>query len=158
VQQQWTCRPASEPDAGFLASLFASTRPELAMLPPGLAERILADQQRLQDAGYRDAWPDARFMLIESNGQPAGRLVLAEQQDALRVVDLAVLPALRERGCASTVLRRLQMDAAAGGRDLVLCVAHDNANARRLYLRLGFIEQDRDDVRATLRWPARAPG
>jgi ribosomal protein S18 acetylase RimI-like enzyme len=150
--QEWTCRPASPRDAGFLASLFGSTRPELAMLPPELAGRIVADQQRLQDAGYRAAWPQARFLVIETGGQPAGRLVLADQPGALRVVDLAVLPALRGRGCAGAVLGRLQFDAAAGGRDVVLSVAHDNANARRLYLRLGFIEQERDEVRATLRW------
>jgi ribosomal protein S18 acetylase RimI-like enzyme len=151
-QGQWQCRPAAPGDAGFLASLFLSTRPELAMLPAGLAGSIAADQQRLQEAGYRATWPELRFLVIERDGQPAGRLVLAEQAGELRVVDLAVAPALRAQGCASALLRNLQRQAAGSGRDVVLSVAHDNVDARRLYAALGFEEEARDEVRAALRW------
>jgi ribosomal protein S18 acetylase RimI-like enzyme len=154
---QWQCRPASPADAGFLASLFRSTRPELAMLPAGLAERIANDQQRLQEAGYRASWPEARFLVIEGDGDAVGRLVLATLPDALRVVDLAVAPAARGRGCASSVLRALQEQAVDSGASVVLSVAHDNANARRLYAALGFVEEARDEVRATLRWRPAPP-
>jgi ribosomal protein S18 acetylase RimI-like enzyme len=78
--------------------------------------------------------------------------VLAEQAGELRVVDLAVAPALRAQGCASALLRDLQRQAAGSGRDVVLSVAHDNVDARRLYAALGFEEEARDEVRAALRW------
>jgi ribosomal protein S18 acetylase RimI-like enzyme len=35
---------------------------------------------------------------------------------------------------------------------VVLSVAHDNVDARRLYGALGFEEEARDEVRAALRW------
>jgi ribosomal protein S18 acetylase RimI-like enzyme len=144
----WSLRPAADADRAFLASLFRSTRPELAMLPDGLADMLVPQQQQLQALGYRQAFPGAREFIIESNGTPAGRLVLDEQRQHQRVVDIAVLPALRGRGLARAVLRDLQLD----GRDLLLSVAHDNVPALRLYASLGFKEEARDEVRASMRW------
>ena len=148
----WALRPAAPADAAFLASLFRSTRPELAMLPAGLADQLIAQQQQLQEMGYRQAFPEAITLVIESSGTPVGKLVLDEQRQQLRVVDIAVDPAFRGRGFASAVLRRLQQQALETGRDVVLSVAIDNAPALRLYHSLGFQEQARDAVRAAMRW------
>jgi ribosomal protein S18 acetylase RimI-like enzyme len=151
---QWPWRPATAADSAFLASLFRSTRPELALLPNGPAEPIIAEQQRLQETGYRRAHPGAQMLIVEAVGEPAGRVVLDEQVGLTRVVDLAVLPVFRGRGCASTVLRRIRQQAAGSGSDVALSVAHDNMTALRLYLSLGFVEVARDAVRASLRWRA----
>jgi ribosomal protein S18 acetylase RimI-like enzyme len=145
---RWALRPAADADRASLASLFRSTRPELAMLPDGLADMLLAQQQQLQALGYRQAFPGAQELIIESAGTPAGRLLLDEQRQHLRVVDIAVLPAFRGRGLARAVLRQLQQD----GRDVLLSVPHDNIPARRLYDSLGFKEEARDEVRASMCW------
>jgi ribosomal protein S18 acetylase RimI-like enzyme len=150
----WRLRPAEQDDRDFLASLFRSTRPELAMLPAGLAAPLLDQQQRLQEAGYRAAFPQARELIIECGGESAGRLLLAESPGEMRIVDVAVAPSLRGRGLATTVLRSLQAGARESGQQLVLSVAHDNTLARHLYLKLGFTEECRDAVRATMRWGA----
>jgi ribosomal protein S18 acetylase RimI-like enzyme len=147
-------RPAEPADAAFLASLFRSTRPELAMLPAGLADMLISQQQQLQELGYRQAFPAARTLVIEADGTPAGKLVLDEQGQELRVVDLAILPLFRGCGLAKAVLRDLQQRARDSSGDVVLSVAHDNAAARRLYLSLGFAEEARDEVRASMRWRA----
>ena len=152
----WQWRPATPADDAFLAALFRSSRPELALLPPGLAEHFLADQQRLQEAGYRAAWPTAQSLIVEADGMPAGRMVIAEQARELRVVDLALAPEWRGRGGAKAVLASIQHKAMAGRRDVVLSVANDNAAAFRLYLSLGFVEESRDEVRAALRWRGEA--
>src|SRR3954454_24024146 len=115
---QWPWRPATAADRAFLASLFRSTRPELALLPAGLAAPLMAEQQRLQEVHYRSAHPAACVLILEAAGEPAGRVILDEQPGMTRVVDLAVLPAFRARGCASTVLRRIQQRAAASGSDV----------------------------------------
>ncbi|GAB3470082.1 hypothetical protein GCM10027321_40040 [Massilia terrae] len=146
----WAVRPAAPDDAAFLANLFRSTRPELAMLPDGLAGMLIAQQQHSQDLGYRQAFPHAQTLVIEAGGEPAGKLVLDEQRQQLRVVDLAVAPPFRGRGLATAVLRQLHQ----AGRDLVLSVAHDNLAAIRLYHALGFEEESRDEVRAEMRWRA----
>jgi RimJ/RimL family protein N-acetyltransferase len=148
----WALRPAAPSDAAFLARLFRSTRPELAMLPAGLADQLIAQQQRLQEMGYRQAFPEAQTLVIESDAAPVGKLVLDEQRQQLRVVDIAVDPASRGRGFASAVLRRLQQQALETSRDVVLSVAIDNAPALRLYRSLGFEEEARDAVRASMRW------
>jgi ribosomal protein S18 acetylase RimI-like enzyme len=152
--RDWALRPAAPADAAFLASLFRSTRPELAMLPAGLADQLIAQQQLLQELGYRQAFPEARTLVIESIGTCVGKLVLDEQRQQLRVVDIAVDPACRGRGFASAVLRQLQQQALETGRDVVLSVAIDNAPALRLYCSLGFEEEARDAVRASMRWRA----
>jgi ribosomal protein S18 acetylase RimI-like enzyme len=51
-------------------------------------------------------------------------------------------------------MRQLQQQAQESGRDVVLSVAHDNAPALRLYQLLGFEEEARDAVRASMRWRA----
>jgi ribosomal protein S18 acetylase RimI-like enzyme len=83
-----------------------------------------------------------------------GKLVLDEQRQQLRVVDIAAAPEFRGRGFATAVLRHLQQQALETGRDVVLSVAHDNAPALRLYHSLGFEEEARDAVRASMRWRA----
>jgi ribosomal protein S18 acetylase RimI-like enzyme len=52
------------------------------------------------------------------------------------------------------VLRHVQASAREASLDLALSVAHDNAVAVHLYLKLGFVEECRDGVRATMRWRA----
>lgn len=150
----WALRPALPSDAAFMASLFCSTRPELAMLPDGLAALLIEQQQRAQEMGYRLACPEARTLLIETDRIPVGKLVLDEQRQQLRVVDIAVAAEWRGRGFASAVLKHLQQQARDTGRDVVLSVAHDNAPALRLYRSLGFVEEARDEVRASMRWRA----
>ena len=141
-------------DAAFLASLFRSTRPELLMLPDGLADILIAHQQQLQEIGYRSTFPQARALLIEADGRPAGKVVLDEQRGHVHVVDIAIEPAWRRQGVARVVLQRVLEQARHSGRDVVLSVAHDNTGARRLYDALGFQEESRDEVRACLRWRA----
>jgi ribosomal protein S18 acetylase RimI-like enzyme len=152
MNEIWTLRPAAPDDAAFLASLFRSTRPELAMLPEGLADMLIAQQQQLQEMGYRHPFPDARTLVIEAAGAPAGRLVLDEQRQHVRLVDIAVAPSFRRRGIARAVGGDEQGDAGVGGREVVLSVAHENAPALALYRSLGFAEEARDAVRASMRW------
>jgi ribosomal protein S18 acetylase RimI-like enzyme len=150
----WALRPVAASDADFLASLFRSNRPELAMLPAGLADTLVAQQQRWQEAGYRQAFPQAGSWIIVVDGIPAGKLVLDEQPRQLHVVDIAIAPASRRRGYATAVLAQLQREAAASGRDVTLSIAHENSAALRLYESLGFVGETRDAVRAALRWRA----
>lgn len=149
---QWEWRPAGPADDAFLERLFRSTRPDLELLPAALAGQMVAMQRQAQEQACRYEWPGAITLVVEMDGAPAGRVVLADQSACVRVVDLAVLPAFRRRGCATGVLRRIQHKAAERGCDVALCVAHYNAAARRLYLSLGFHEDGRDDFRASLRW------
>ena len=152
-----TIRDAKAADEAFFAALYRSTRPDLlAMLAdPRYIDGIIAMQHRAQVLGYRTRYPDARYQVLELEGQPAGRLVTADLDDALRVVDIAVMPWARGRGVASDTLRLLQGTAARQGRAVTLAVRADNLDARRLYAALGFsIEEEETGVVLHMRWRA----
>ncbi|MCD2519027.1 GNAT family N-acetyltransferase [Massilia sp. G4R7] len=147
-------RPARPDDAAFFAALYRSTRPDLLAM---LADRryidgLVAAAWQAQAASYRERYPDARYQVLELDGEPVARLVTAAVARALRVVDLAVLPAARGRGVATAALQWLQRQARQDGRDLALAVHRDNAGARRLYAALGFAAEGEEGAVLALRW------
>jgi len=151
-------RPADSADEAFLAALYRSTRGDLLALPadPAMIDGLVAMQQRMQVAGYRQSYPDAAYQVLELDGAAVGRFVTVGDGDAVRVVDIAVLPQARGRGVAGEALRRLQAQAADRGHGVALSVRKDNAAARRLYAALGFVVEGEDDLRLELRWRPQA--
>lgn len=76
---------------------------------------------------------------------PAGGFVLARvAADEAEILTLAVMPDCQRRGYAEGLLARAMLEAAQrGARSLVLEVAVDNAPARALYAKGGFVEVGR---------------
>jgi ribosomal protein S18 acetylase RimI-like enzyme len=141
-------------DADFLARLYASTRTDLqsAAADPALVASIIGMQQRLQAAGYRQAFPNAHYLLLEQAGAPCGRIVVDADAAALRLVDIALLPAARGHGLGGHVLRALQACAQDAALPLTLAVHHSNPRARKLYLSMGFEVMGRDAASEQLMW------
>lgn len=141
-------------DAAFCAALYRSTRGDLqAMLAdPRYIDALIATAHQAQLAQFRQRYPAALYQVLECDGAAAGRLVTAQVDGALRVVDLAVLPPLRGRGVGGWALRSLQQQAARAGQEVALAVRKDNAGARRLYAALGFAVQTEDAFSLQLRW------
>lgn len=88
------------------------------------------------------------WLLAEDDGVPWGHALSAFEGDDRSVawiLGLAVHPARRGRGYGRVLLSRSVDLLGEHGADVVrLAVEPDNANARRLYDRLGFV--DRDEV------------
>lgn len=147
-------RAPSEGDADFLARLYASTRPDLhsATADPAFVAALPGMAQRLQGADYRRRFPDADYLLIERGGAACGRIVLDAAPAALRLVDIALLPAARGQGLGRHILRALQRCAAGAGLPLTLSVHHANPDARRLYESLGFRGTASDDGAMQMMW------
>lgn len=156
-------RPVEAADAPFLAALFAEARGgDFAALPAALAATILAQQEAIQRAHFAATWPEAEVLLIEHRKVAVGRLILAEDGDALRLVDIAIAIAARNQGIG-TALIAAAIDRAQreGRRALALAVRPANTAARRLYLRLGFIAAPSDSDPAAviaMERPLAAPG
>lgn len=133
-------RAPADGDAALLARLYASTRMDLHSVTadPAFVAALVAMQQRLQAAGYRNDFPAASYLLLEYGGAPCGRIVVDAGAQSLRLVDIALLPDMRGQGLGSAVLRALQACAAQHGLPLALSVHHSNPRARRLYLAHGF--------------------
>ena len=148
-------RPVAETDDAFLRTLYRSTREaELAGVPwPDAQKAAFCDMQfNAQRAGYRQTFPDAEHVLIcAAGGEPAGRFIKARQDGALRLVDIALLPAYRGRGWGSTIIESLQHEAAA--LNVALCLSVEkHSPALALYQRLGFSITGDQDFRFTMAW------
>ena len=147
-------RAPHDGDADFLARLYASTRMDLhsASADPAFVAALVAMQQRFQAAGYRQQFPHARYLLLEQDGAPCGRIVVDAGADALRLVDIALLPECRGQGLGSHILRALHGCAAHHAVPLTLAVHHANPRARRRYAALGFVPLSSNALSEEMMW------
>lgn len=154
-------RPVTPSDDAFLFELYASTRAEEVAgwgWSAAQAEPFLRLQWLAQRRGYDARYPSEGHCILELEGRPAGRLWVVRGEQALRLVDISLLPAYRSRGVGTALLRGLLEEAAAAGKPLRLHVARSNP-ALRLYERLGFTpvggaEADPRQPYGELQWSA----
>lgn len=130
-------RAATPDDREFLLALFATTRPDLALLPAQQRDQLVEMQFVAQDRQYRQANPGATFDVIEIGATPAGRWYVDRRPEELHLIDVSLLPEHRGAGIGTALVEALQEEAAASGRAVTLHVARDN-RAAALYQRLGF--------------------
>jgi len=149
-------RVQRDDDDGFAAALYSSTRDDLRQMPadPAVIEQLITMQQRMQSHGYRQAYPQAMYLVLQHGDTPIGRLVLDRLDQVLHLVDIAILPAAQGQGAGSAVLRGLQAQAGAQQCRIHLAVNKSNTAARALYQRLGFRLCGENDVQEQLEWSA----
>lgn len=142
-------------DRAFLLRLYASTRAqELSLVPWPEAQKAMfvAMQFDAQARHFRTQYRGARWRVIEVDGAPVGRLYVDEGEDAILVVDIALLPEVRGRGLGRRVMEEVMRDAAAGRKSVALHVDRQNP-ARRLYESLGFqIQADDGGIYLRMAW------
>jgi len=117
-----------------------------------LRDQILRMQFTAQRRSYHEQYPGIVERFILRDGTPIGWLMIDDSGEALRCVDLAIMPAERRKGVATNTLRALQEEAAATDRPLVLSVMRMNAAALALYDRLGFRSVGGNDSHVLLEW------
>lgn len=145
-------RPALAADRPFLLDLYAATRAvEFSVLgwSPEALWAFLEQQYRAREAGWATSSPGADDLVLELRAHAVGRLVLDRRPDGIRIVDIAVVPAERGRGIATSVLRQV-LDAADAARVPVTLHVVATNPARRLYERLGFAPVSEDGIRVLM--------
>lgn len=96
-------------DGGFLFRLYASTRAEeMTHLGWGPLQReiFLTSQFQARQQDYRRRFPGAETAVVLAGGVPAGAWIVDRGPEALRLVDLALLPEYQNKGIG----RRLAAD------------------------------------------------
>lgn len=153
----FTTRQATPDDEAFLRMLFEEVRADefaAAKLPASVLAPLLDMQFKAQRQGYRERFPLAEDLIAVAGPYPVGRLLIAEFDDTIHIIDIAVLRAFRGSGIGSGLLQDLQQRASEANKKLKLEVRTGSA-AVHLYERLGFVpvgEQGGMDV--AMVWPA----
>jgi ribosomal protein S18 acetylase RimI-like enzyme len=135
-----TLRAVAAVDEAFLREVYSSTRTEeLAQVPWNDEQKtaFLRMQFDAQDRYYREVYPNGAFDVILIEGEPAGRLYVNRGPDEVRIIDIAMLPAYRNRRIGTHLIGALQAEAALARKPLRIHVERFNP-AMRLYERLGF--------------------
>jgi len=108
-----------------------------------------------QTRDYERNYPDCEFQIIEMAGECIGRLYIDRREEAIDIIDIALLPSVRRRGIGRMLLDEVLAEAAASRRAVRIYVEHFNP-ARHLYDRLGFRHIDTNGIYHLMEWRAGA--
>lgn len=133
-------RLARPSDNDFLQALFESTRDDLRMInaEKDFIDALINMQQRAQETGYGNTYPDALQFIVEKLGESIGRVIIDFGHNEIKVMDISLIRAARGKGYGKSLLQGLQQAAIQVGAPLALEVRHGNIQAKQLYLQLGF--------------------
>lgn len=136
-----TFRQAADGDRDFERTLLASmpTGNDMDHLPADARDRLVQIQFEAQHASNIGQYPDSTRWIISRAGRGVGRVWIDCSAERLHVIDLVIAHHARGEGIASRTLTAL-LDLGDGfDVPLSLRVAAGNSDARRLYVRLGFV-------------------
>ena len=151
MDSQLTLRPVEAGDQAFLLALVDSTRGDLAILDGAVRAMLLRMQYDAQRTDYRRRFPNLEESVVQADGVPAGRLIVARKADEIRLVDIGLLPAFRGQGLGSRLLAMLQNESRQSGRPLRLHVLQGNP-AGELYRRFGFQPGETGGMHLAMEW------
>jgi GNAT superfamily N-acetyltransferase len=146
----------TDEDLPFVEALYASTRTEeLARTgwPMTLREHFLRQQHEAQHRHYRASYSGAAWLIVEQAGTPIGRLYLLETEREYLLIDISLLPEMRELGLGKAVISDIVAAARIAGKTVSLHVERTNP-ARRLYARLGFVQVEDKGIYLRMEWKA----
>ena len=142
-------------DADFLRDVYIAGRwEEMAVTgwPAEAIQSFLVDQYRMQRRHYDGHYTGLERWIIRRQGENIGKILLLDTAQALRIVDIGLLPLHRGGGIGTALINWAKDLAVASGHGVVdLHVAPANP-ARRLYLRLGFHGMEGGGVDERLEW------
>ena len=147
-----TLRPVSADDYDFLVALYGSTRAEeMAMVPwtTEQQETFIRSQFAAQQEHYAKKYPTASHDIIVCDDRPVGRLYVARLDHEIRIIDITLLPAERNAGIGSHLLRQLLDEANGSGKVTRIYVEEFNPSLR-LFERLGFSPTEQHGIHLLL--------
>lgn len=143
-----TLRPVGPEDHEFLLAVYATTRDdEMALVPwtDEQREAFVRWQFDAQQEHYAKHYPDGKHDIIVSDGRQVGRLFVARLDHEIRIVDITVLPAERNAGIGSYLLKQLLDEADRTGKITRIYVENFNPSLA-LFKKLGFSPTEEDAV------------
>lgn len=152
-------RPVIDADEAFLLSVYASTRAdelEQVEWAEGQREAFLKWQFDMQRREYETRFPEAEYFVVLIDEVPAGRMWIGQDDEQIRLLDIALLPQFQKRGAGTILLRQLINEAGQSGKKLRHMVFDLNQDAYRFYERLGFTIIEEFGAYKHMEWKAPA--
>jgi ribosomal protein S18 acetylase RimI-like enzyme len=134
-------RPVAPEDEAFLYKVYAGVRgEELDAMGWDKAQQefFLKMQLRMRDQSYLMYYPQLDDQIILFRNEQVGRLMVSRTDEAIRLVDIALLPEHRGAGIGTFLIKDLFDEADETNRPIRLQVEKTNPQALSLYERLGF--------------------
>lgn len=138
----------------FLYQVFYSTKQEEAVswgFPPEEADSFIRTQWVIRQQAYQLQYPYAKTELIIDNHRWIGSLMTLRTEEALHLIDLALLPTYRNQQHGSSIITKLQQDASERHIPILLHVLAMNP-ALRLYQRMGFHITGNHEPYLSMQW------
>jgi len=151
-------RPAKPSDEPFLQGLYQTSRADLQWIEgeAELIDSVVANQYQVQQAGAGNQYPNAMRLVVEKTGVAIGAVTVDFGHNEVRLIYLALIPAVHGRGYAKVILQGVQQAAQQTASPVAVVVWRNNLQARRLYLELGFRVEESQPAADRLVWyPAR---
>lgn len=151
-QANITLRPVEPADYDFLVEIYGSTRADEMALVPWTDEQRLAfvrAQFNAQQEHYAKNYPGARHDVIVSNGREVGRLYVARLDQEIRIIDITLLPAERNAGIGTCLIKQLLDEANQSGKMTRIYVEEFNPSLH-LFERLGFSPTEQHGIHLLL--------
>lgn len=149
-------RPELAEDEPFLRDLYLSIRdgePGFSELDPATRTRLLHEQFDFQRSDYRLRFPHADWLVVQVDGQRAGRFYLNHASGSIHVIDISLLPEFQGHGIGSTLIQTVQAEGQRSGRKVTL-FAHPRRAGSTFYERLGFVRTSALGEHVGLSWQA----
>lgn len=148
--------PTTQVHQAFLKRVFTQSRKALwqaSGLDATWLDQLLDNQYALQQKSYGEVEKDCYSYVIAAKGQWVGRLLVRTDENALHIMDIALLPEYQHQGIGGCVLHYLQNQASARGQMLTLNTDATN-QAYQWYLRAGFRVTQQSGIDCAMAWYA----
>lgn len=148
-------RAATPADEPFLFELYCAVRADefaLLLLPEPLKQQLIRTQYTAQRDGYRYQFPGSGFEIVLQDALRVGRLWVARLESSFHLVDIAIMPGVRNSGVGTTLVRDLQREAQLAGKPLRASVFRFNQGSVRFHRRLGFTVTHEDPIQLYFEW------
>lgn len=136
-----TLRPATSEDEELLYELYRSSRAsEVAAYgwDEAQQEAFLRMQFGARERQYGFQFSGSEHSIILRDGQAIGRILVMRTESEIRLVDVAILPANRNSGIGTDLIKQLIEEGSRSAKPVTLHV-EITSPALRLYERLGFV-------------------
>ncbi len=147
-------RSVEAADESLLLDLYRSTREQELALVPWTEEQknsFVRMQFIAQRAHYEAANPEAEHFIVIYQSEAVGRLWIVNSANQIKILDLTVAPAQRNKGIGEQLMTFLLAEAGKKRKSVEVFVETFNPS-QSFFGRLGFHAVETQGIHALLRW------